>query len=182
MSGELWLDDMVDATTYAEIAQRTSEAADRDAGLRRLMAATSLLRHAVERAVAAALRVDPLQLLADGWATADDIRAFKAAGRPGQPVVLKLGAHSMERDLKPAITVDMGARRRFNLDMALTVTGAFEGVEISIVEGRLVSVGAGTCSLSLCVKVAGTAVAPDKTLKSLHLPAEYRFLQPIALY
>ncbi len=182
MSGNLWLDDMVDAGTYADIAQRTSNAADRDASLRKLMAGASLLRHAVERAVAAALHVDPLQCLADGWATADDIRAFKNAGTPGQPVVLRLGAHRIERDLKPGITVDLGARRRFDLDMALTLAGAFEGIEISIVQGKLVSLGAGTCSLSLCVKVAGEAVTPDKTLKSLHLPAEYTFLQPVPIY
>ena len=182
MSGELWLDDMVDAGTYAEIAQRTSDTAGRDVRLRKLMAGTSLLRHAVERAVAAAMHVDPLQLLADGWATADDIRAFKAAGEPGQPVVLKLGAHSIERDLKPGITVDLGARRRFDLDMALTLSGAFEGIEISIVQGKLVSIGAGTCSLSVCIKVAGEAVTPDKTLKSLHLPAQYVFLQPVQIY
>ena len=182
MSGELWLDDLVDTDTYAEITQRTSDAADRDAGLRRMMAGTSLLRHAIERAVAAALRVDPLQLLADGWATADDIRAFKTAGQPGQPVILRLGAHRIERDLKPAITVDVGARHYFALDMALTVSGVFEGVELAILQGKLVSVAAGTCSLSLCIKVAGEVVTPEKTLKSLHLPAEYRFLQPISIY
>ena len=182
MTGQLWLDDMIGADTYAEVAQRTSDAADRDAGLRRLMAGTSLLRNAVTRAVAAATHVDPLQILADGWATADDVRAFKDAGKPGQPVVLRLGAHSIERDLKPAISVDIGAKRRLTLDMALVLGGAFEGVEISIVQGRLVSVGAGTCSLSLQVTVGGEAVTPSKTLKSIKLPAEYAFLQPIPIY
>jgi len=182
VTGQLWLDDMIDAGTYAELEQRTSDAADRDVALRRLMAGASLLRNAVMRAVAAATHVDPLQILADGWATDDDIKAFRDAGTPGRPVVLKLGEHSIERDLKPAIEVELGGKKRIALDMALTLSGAFEGVEISLVQGKLVSVGAGTCSLSIQIKVADEAVTPLKTLKSLQLPAEYRFMQPLALY
>jgi len=66
--------------------------------------------------------------------------------------------------------------------MALTLGGAFEGVEISIVQGQVVSVGAGTCSLSLQIKVAGEAVTPPRLLTSLRLPAEYRFMQPVRIY
>jgi hypothetical protein len=146
------------------------------------MAGASLLRNAVMRAVAAATHVDPLQILADGWATDDDIKAFRDAGTPGRPVVLKLGEHSIERDLKPSIEVELGGKKRIALDMALTLSGAFEGVEISLVQGKLVSVGAGTCSLSIQIKVADEAVTPLKTLKSLQVPAEYRFMQPLALY
>ncbi len=182
MSGQIWLDDMAGPEIYAEIEQRTSDAADKDAGLRKLMAGTGLLRNAVMRSVAAALHIDPLQALADGWATAEDVRTFRDAGQPGQPVVLRLGQHGIERDLKPAITIDLGAKRRFDLDMALTLGGAFDGVEISILQGKLVAVGAGTCTLSLYVKAAGQALTPAKTLKTLRLPAEYRFVQPLSLY
>lgn len=183
MTGQLWLDDMVDADTFADIEKHAAETADKDARLRKLMAGSSLLRHAISRAISNALHIDPLQLLADGWSTADDIRAFNDAGHPtGKPVVLRLGAHSIERDLKPALTIDLGAQRRFDLDIALALSGAFNGVEISILQGKLISVGAGTCGFSMCVKALGQPVTQWKTLKSFALPAEYRFMQPLSLY
>ncbi|MGZ3306605.1 MAG: hypothetical protein ACXU8U_12160, partial [Asticcacaulis sp.] len=171
------------ADTFADIEKHAAQAADKDARLRKLMTGSSLLRHAITRAISASLHVDPLQTLADGWSTAQDIRAFKDAANPtGKPVVLRLGAHSIERDLKPALTIDLGAQKRFNLDIALALSGSFNGVEISILQGKLISVGTGTCAFSLCVKALGQQATQWKTLKSIVLPAEYRFLQPLSLY
>ncbi len=183
MTEHIWLDTLLDDDTKTDVEKRAAEAADKDYALRRLTAGLPLLRDIVARAVSACLHVDPLSILADAWCTADDIRTYRdAVGANTKPVVLKLGGHSIERDIRPVITVEAGAAKSFALDMAVTLGGAFEGVELSILKGKLISVGAGTCSLSLRLKAGEQAATPWKTLKSIQLPAEYRFAQPLQIY
>jgi dihydroxyacetone kinase DhaKLM complex PTS-EIIA-like component DhaM len=173
----LWLDDLLDGSTRVDIEKQLVGAIDKDRTLRNLVVATPILRGAIIRAVMACLHFDPLALLADGWCTARDIRACRNADKP---VVLKLGAHSIERDMHPAVTVDLGSEKSFALDVGLSLAGNFKGVELTISDSKLVSVGSGTCSLSLQIKVAGRTVV-NQDLKTLELPGEYRFAQPLAL-
>ncbi len=173
----LWLDDLLDGPTRVDIEKQLVGAIDKDRTLRNLVTATPILRGAIVRAVMACLHFDPLALLAEGWCTARDIRAYRNADKA---VVLKLGAHSIERDMHPAVTVDLGSEKSFALDIGLSLAGNFKGVELTISESRLVSVGSGTCSLSLQIKVAGRTLV-SKDLKTLDLPGEYRFAQPLAL-
>lgn len=177
---QIWLDGLLDENAKADVETHAAEAADKDYALRRLTAGLPLLRDLVARAVSACLHVDPLAVLADAWCTADDIREYRTAiGGKDKPVVLKLGGHSIERDIRPTVVIDA---KRFALGMAVTLGCAFEGVELSILKGHLVSVGSGTCSLSLRLKAGEQAATPWKTLKSLQLPAEYRFAQPLKIY
>jgi hypothetical protein len=44
----------------------------------------------------------------------------------------------------------------------------------------MVSVGSGTCRLSLQIRVAGRTMV-SRDLQTLELPGEYRFAQPLAL-
>jgi|GEM_PF-1192087 len=173
----LWLDGLLDAETRSDIEKQINGAIDKDRTLRNLVMATPILRGAINRAVMACLHFDPLVLLADGWCAARDIRASRKAG---QPVVLKLGAHGLSRDMRPAVTIDLGSEKSFALNVALSLTGYFEGVELTISDSKLLSVGSGTCRLSLQIKVADRTVT-GKDLKMLHLPGEYRFVQPLDL-
>jgi hypothetical protein len=179
MADRIWLDALIDADTRADVEQHAADAADKDMALRRLTAGLPLLRDAVARAVFACLHVDPLATLADAWCTADDLKGYRDTMRGDKPVVLKLAGHSIERDIRPVVDIDA---QRFELGMAVTLGGAFEGVELSILKGRLISVGSGTCSLSLRLKAGDHAQTPWKTLASLQLPAEYRFMQPLKIY
>lgn len=176
----IWLDDLLDGPTRTDIEKQLVGAVDKDRVLRNLVIATPILRGAIIRAVMACLHFDPLVLLADGWCTARDIRACRNADKTGKPVVLKLGAHSIERDMHPAVTIDLGSKKSFALDIGLSLAGHFKGVELTIRETNLVSVGSGTCTLTLQIKVAGRTVV-SKDLKALDLPGEYRFAQPLAL-
>lgn len=178
----LWLDDLLDADTRTDIEKQLAGAIEKDRVLRNLVMGTPILRGAIIRAVMACLHFDPLALLADGWCTARDIRACRNADKEtGKPVVLKLGAHSIERDMQPAVTVDLGSEKNFALDIGLSLAGNFKGVELTISGSKLVSVGSGTCSLSLQIKVAGRTVV-SQDLKTLDLPGEHRFAQPLALH
>jgi hypothetical protein len=179
MTEHVWLDTLLDGDTKADIEKHAAEAADKDYALRRLTAGLPLLRDVVARAVSACLHVDPLTVLADAWCSADDLQGYRDSTKGTKPVILKLGAHSIERDIRPVITVET---LRFELGMAVTLGGAFEGVELSILKGQLISAGSGTCSLSVRLKASETAATPWKTLTSLALPAEYRFVQPLKIY
>ncbi len=177
----IWLSDLLDVPTRTDIEKQLNGAVEKDRVLQNLVIATPILRGAIIRAVMACLHFDPLVLLAEGWSTARDIRACRNADKAtGKPVVLKLGAHSLSRDMHPAITVNLGSEKSFALDVALSLTGMFEGVELTISESKLIAVGSGTCSLSLQIKVAKRTVV-SRELKTLELPGEYRFAQPLAL-
>ncbi len=177
----IWLSDLLDATTRTDIEKQLNGAVDKDRVLRNLVVATPILRGAIIRAVMACLHFDPLVLLAEGWCTARDIRACRNADKvTGKPVVLKLGKHSIERDMYPAVTVDLGSEKSFDLNVGLNVAGTFEGIELTISDAKLVSVGSGICGLSLQIKVAGRTVV-SKDLKTLELPGEYRFAQSLVL-
>jgi len=173
----LWLDSLLDAEMRRDIEKQVNGAIDKDRTLRNLVMTTPILRGAINRAIMACLHFDPLALLADGWCAARDIRASRNAGKA---VVLKLGAHSLSRDMQPAVTVDVGSEKRFVLDIGLGLIGAFDGVEVTISDSKLVSVGSGTCRLSLQIRVANRTVV-SRDLQTLDLPGEYRFAQPLAL-
>jgi hypothetical protein len=180
-AGAIWFDDLIDAETRAEIEKEVIEAANRDSVLRDLILTTPILRSAILRAVTAALHFDPLALLADGWCTAKDIRAAcREGGKTGAPIVLKLSSHSIERDIHPAIKVTIGFEKSFDLDVGLGLAGTFDGITLTIRDSKLESVGAGTCGLSLLLRVAGRPVI-SRDITTLDLPAEYRFAQPLAL-
>lgn len=183
MTDTLFLDDMLDADTLASIRQQVTAAVSLDGKLKALTDTMPMLDGAITRAATSCLHIDPLALLADGWATAKAIRAYRdpQANPPGTTSILKLAKHSIERDIKPAITIKLGALQRFPLSLALTVAGVFQGIELAISNGKIVSVGCGTCHLAFHIKLADKAVMAPKTLKEIKLPGEYRFVQPLAI-
>jgi len=178
----LWLDDLIDPVTRGDLEKQVALAAEKDRGLRSLMLATPILKGAILRAVTACLHVDPLALLADGWCTAKDIRiAAREVRKSDKPLVLKLASHSIERDIRPAIKVNIGKEHSFDLDVGLGLAGHFDGLELTIADSKLVSVGSGTCKLVLQTSVAGHTVM-SRDLKTITLPGEYLFAQPPALH
>ena len=178
-----WLDDMFDADTVDQIHQAVTDAVGHDGELGKLAASLPMLPAAAASAVKSALHVDVLGLLADGWCTAKAIRAYKKPDKApaGTTSILELGEHSIERDIKPTITVKLGQGLSFPLDIALTVKGAFQGIKLSIRDAHLISVGSGACKLSAQVKVAGRGVHDALTLKTIELPGEYVFRTPLAI-
>lgn len=181
MSGTIH--DLLTPEAQKRLEAQITRAADKDRALRRFLNGVPLARGIINAALDTALRADPFALLAEGWRTSKDIRKFHEGERAqlGEPVVLKLAAHDIERDLMPEVVIDVGAERRFPLKLALTLSGAFEGVELSILDGDLISIGSGQCRLSLKVRVAGRTVE-SLTLGKLSLPGEHRLTPALPLY
>ncbi|MFT3996519.1 MAG: hypothetical protein QM667_03860 [Asticcacaulis sp.] len=177
------ISDLLTPEAHKRLEAQITRTAEKDRALRRFLNGAPLAKGIVTAALDTALRADPFALLAEGWRTSKDIRKFHAGERAqlGEPVVLKLGAHDIERDLMPEVVVNVGAERRFPLKLALTLSGGFEGVELSILDGDLTAIGSGHCRLSLKVRVAGRTVE-SITLGKLSLPGEHRLTPALPLY
>lgn len=177
------INDLLTPEARQRLEAQITRAADKDRALRRFLNGVPLAKGLIRAALDTALRSDPFALLAEGWRTSKDIRTFYQGERAqlGEPVVVKLAAHDIERDLTPEVVIHVGAERHFPLRLALTLCGAFEGVELSILDGDLIAVGSGRCHLSLKLRVAGRTLE-SLTLGKLTLPGEHRLTPGLPLY
>lgn len=143
---------------------------------------SAVVKQAIDATIASALHVDLIALLAEGWVLSGDIKAFgdPRAHPAGTTAVLTLGKHAIERDIKPVITIDLGGSHRFPVDLTIAVAGTFHGVEISIRDAAIVSVGSGTCDLAVSLMLAEKEVW-TKTLADWRLPGVHVFEKAIAI-
>ncbi len=173
-ANSLWLDAVLQAEGADRLARRIADASAKDETLKSL-GSLSLFQGAVADAVKPCLHIDLLAFFAEGWRTAQEIRA----ARDGDGVtILKLGSHAVTREIRPAIAIS-GIRKP--LDMSFVFTGSFEGIELSIANGALASVGSGTCDLTIEFDLAGRALQDPVTLTKWKLPGEYRFDPPLEI-
>ncbi len=177
----LFLDTVLGPDAATDIG--SAIAATANLGARGLdIASSALVKQAIDTTVAAALHVDLIALLAEGWVLARDIADY---GDPekhpeGTTAVLKLGEHSVERDIKPVITIDLGTTHRFPVDLVIGVTGTFRGIEIAIRDAAILSVGSGTCDIAVGLTLAGKDLW-TRTLADWRLPGVHVFTRPIAI-
>ena len=170
----LWLDAMLGPEGSDTLAKQLARVGAKDKSLA-AMSALSLFQGAVAEAVKSCLHVDLLALLAEGWRTAQEIRAAKTADGV---TVLKLGSHQIKREIKPVLKIN-GMDKP--LDASVVVAGEFEGVELSIADGAIVSVGSGHCDVTLEFDLGGEALQDPMTLKDWKLPGEHRFDPPLPI-
>ena len=183
MTAAIYLDDLLHDDDLAALKKQVAAAIAGDSQLKAMADATPTLGGVVGEKLVSSLHLDPVAVLADGWCTAKAIHGWRDPEKtpPGKPQVLKLGKHSIARDIRPTITVKLGAEHSFPLNLAVTLSGIFEGVELTIAGGKIRSVGCGTCQLAIGFKVGGRPVTEPKTLTSFKLPGEYVFAQPLAI-
>ncbi|MBV8978662.1 MAG: hypothetical protein JO261_08535 [Alphaproteobacteria bacterium] len=167
----LWLDSVLGPESSDALAAQLAKAGAKDNSL----SAMSLFEGAVANAVKSCLHVDLLALLAEGWRTAQEIHAAKTA--PGV-TVLKLANHQIKREIKPVLKID-GIDKP--LEASVVVAGHFKGIELSIANGAIVSVGSGHCDITLEFDLAGEALQDPTTLKDWQLPGEHRFDPPLPI-
>ena len=172
------LGDLLGAKTVQSLTQTVADVAMKTGSL---ASAGPLLKGAVEQAVGAALDMDVLAFLADAWTTAREIHALKKPDRPDAVSIVKLGKHSITRELKPVVHVRIGAETDVPLDIALALIGAFEGIELSVGGGAILAVGSGACNLSLEFRLAEETVGEPVKLGAWKLPGEHRFTPPVAI-
>jgi len=174
------LGDLLGPQTTARLTQTVADAAGKTEGLAQC---GPLLHGAVEQAVTLALDMDVLAFLADAWSTAKAIHDLKAQDptKPDAVSIVKLGKHSITRELKPVVHVQLGAETRVPLNIAMALIGTFQGIELSVGAGGILAVGSGTCDLSVDFRLSGESLGNPTTLKTWKLPGEHRFTPPIAV-
>lgn len=179
MTGErriLWLDEHFGKDALAEVVGTIAENGATDKAFGAFARTPELLRHAIADAVTSGLHIDVLGVIAEGWITAEEIEAYRvtAPENVGKVAVLKLAKHSITRELRPVVTIGLGKSIRVPIDIAAALTGTFEGIALSIADGCIRSVGAGTCELSLEIMLAGKSLGGPPP-KSWTLPGVYAF-------
>lgn len=111
-------------------------------------------------AVYAVMDCDVFELLARAWCTARELHEYKDDVRHprGQQSTLFLGQHSVTVLVHPILSVNIGPIRcaplRFNLELAAD----FRSAELSILDGHIVAVAAGDCSVSAQLKYGSVAL------------------------
>ncbi len=183
MSDEtLWLDAIVPGAAMARLTAQAGAAAA--AGAQALsLGGSPMVTQSIAELVGSSLHLDLLALFAEGWASAAKIRDYRDAKKhpAGTLAVLKLGAHSIKREVKPVIVIDLGGAHRFPVDVAIEIKGSFRGIELSIQDSEITAVGSGTCDIGVEPKLAGVAVCEPIILKSWKLPGRRVFKTPIKI-
>jgi hypothetical protein len=172
------LGDILGPETSASLSRTVSDAARKaDA----LAGAGPLLDGAIAQAMKSALDFNVLAFLADGWSTAKQIHELAHTGKPGSVAIVKLGKHSITREMKPVVHVRLGVETNVPIDLSIQLTGTFDGIELSVGNGGILAVGSGTCGLALDLKLAGQPLGNTRKLATWKLPGEHRFAPPIAV-
>ncbi len=175
-----WLDEILTPEDAAKFAQSLAEKSAQNAAFGGF--APELVRGALAKAVTSSLHLDVFATLVEGWRTANEIRAHRVPDpdHPGAVAVVKLGKHSITRELRPVVTIGLGAGLRHPLDVAVALTGTFQGIELSIADGCIQAIGAGTCELSIAFTLGGETLdgPPPKSWK---LPGAHRFVPPLPI-
>ena len=141
----------------------------------------ALIDAAIDDVVRSALHLDVLALLAEGWATASEIRELGKKTPPGQTAILRLAPHSITREIQPVIIVHFGADHKIPVNVAIEIAGSFLGIELSVENQAITAVGTGHCELSVQPKFAGQHVGQPKIIRDWTLPGRYAFQTPIAV-
>jgi hypothetical protein len=177
-----WLDSYIEIGVLDQLKAKIAEAATLG-GQAMAVGPTAIVDQAIDDTVQSALHLDLLALLAEGWTGASEIRAYRSTKAPpaGKAAVVRLGKHSVHRDVRPTIVVHFGVARRFPVDISVSVTGTFEGIELSIADGAITAVGTGTCQLSLQPKAGGANLGKPIVVHDWKLPGRYTFARPIAI-
>ncbi|MEI9928274.1 MAG: hypothetical protein WDN44_11995 [Sphingomonas sp.] len=142
-----------------------------------------MVTQSMAETVAKSLHLDLLEVLAEGWALAVEIRAYRDRKKhpPGTTAILRVGENGVKREIKPVIVIDFGGQHRFPVDVAVVVEARFRGIELSITDACITAVGSGECDVTLRPTLAGTGLCQPIVLKSWKLPGRRVFRKPVAI-
>jgi hypothetical protein len=134
----------------------------------------------VTEALHDALDLNVFGLFARAWAKGAEIRrvAKDTLVKRDVPVVLCLGAHKARTTLHPDVDVTIAPLGTHRVPFELELTAAFESVELTLLNGAIVSIGAGTCSVETQLQCGGVDVPPKKHSPKVRLGRPYT-LQPV---
>ncbi len=131
-------------------------------------------------ALGEALDCDLMEVLAKGWASADLLSDFTDSGKhsAGERSVVELGAHELNRELKPVIAITVGSCPCVEIAFAFTVSAKFSGVHLTIVDGHIVGGRTGDAWASALLSCEGVPLHDAAKTRKLPIPGTFEFDAP----
>ena len=118
-----------------------------------------------------ALDIDVFELLGKAWTKVKNVRdaAAKSRDTPGQAVIINLGSHDFTHSCQPVISVRVGTVPLPELKLTLELIAAFKSAQLSITDGKLVSIAPGEASATARLKYKSIKLK-EQTTPSWKLP------------
>lgn len=172
-----WLDELLGRDGVSRLAEEMGEQLQRDVKGKFEIKTPSLLVRALTERLPSELHVNLLDFLAEGWNAASELETCRRRSQeqPNSTVVAALGSHSISRELKPMIRITYVGSKSFDIDAAIALEGAFDGVELSFRNGVLVSAGSGHCEAAVKLKIGEKVFDHPIVRHRWSLPGHYNF-------
>ena len=129
------------------------------------------------------LELNVFGVFARAWCKGIEIRraAKESLTHPGMPFTLLLGKHKANTSLLPAVDITIlpfGTRR---IPFELELAAEFESVELTLLDGAIASIGAGTCRVVAQLKCAGEPMHPAKSSQKVRLGTPLALKPPLVV-
>jgi hypothetical protein len=121
-----------------------------------------------------------IDLLGDAWTTAEEVReaADPARHGPDEVSVVHLGAHEFVREIHPVVTVTIGSCPPQELRFTISLAANFDGVALSIRDGRITSGRTGDAHVSAQLKYGEVPLHEPSEAGKRALPGSFAFAAP----
>ncbi len=122
-------------------------------------------------------------VFARAWCKGVEIRraARQSLAHPGMPFTLLLGKHKANTSLLPAVDITILPFATHRIPFELALAAEFESVELTLRDGAIASIGAGTCRVVAQLKCAGEPMHPAKPSQKVKLGAPHALKPPIVV-
>lgn len=127
-----------------------------------------------------ALDLDVVEVLAEAWAKARELREYRHKP-PGEVHLLHLASHDLSTEVHPVLVVDLGTPPHPELRFALQVTARFEGAVLRIQDGTITGVETGHATATAQLKYRAVPLHRKEESPRLGLPGARTFRTPIRI-
>lgn len=129
------------------------------------------------------LDCDVVDLLAQGWARAQAIRAYADPAKhpPGEIAIVHLAEHSFAREIHPVLKIHIAGCSPFPVRFTLVLKAEVRGLALSIESGHILAMSAGDAMVSAQLKYGEFNLTNEKQSRKLPLPGRFVFTPGIPI-
>lgn len=129
----------------------------------------------VTDAVSGALDLNVFGVFARAWCKGAEIRRYakESKDKPGAPITLCLGEHKAAATLQPTVNITILPFGTHQVPFELALVAEFDSAELTLLDGAIVSIGAGVCRVTAQMKLGGQPLHDAKKSPKLRLGHSY---------
>lgn len=175
------LDDLFDGDAYTNAAGALREAVDEasEPGWTKLAIDAVISR--IGGALGDALDgTDLIELFGEGWSKSSELLQYgdPAKHKRDTTSYVRLGHFEQDQNVDLVTTLNFAGLKGKPLTFTVAFGAEFNGIELSIRNGRIKRMLGGTCDLSAKLLAGGKVLWPGKKIKRFPLLGEHRFKRP----